>query len=437
MTMFRKFAIAMGLCATAALGTGTAMAQTTDAYHTIQVFPVVVDTAAFKQRFTFRNPNATTVSISVQYFPAVGTSQGVRLYCGSYDIAAGADRTFTSLRSMCPTLATGSQFGFLYATELSAANLPFAGFSRVANPQGNGFSVEAFSASQFTSADAVVTGIRRQAATASNPAYQTNCFVANLNDVSPPATPVTTSTYVSVYNSAGVQVGATTIFAMVPGQMNRLSDVFSVVGAPAGDYLDARARFEEAGIGEPGLFAFCTVQDNTSFGADFRIAKQENSGGAFHFGVGPQDDYNARDSTSGYDMVMSGGVSRPFEIGSGDVNHANTHVVYFHHPDYVLCEVIDPATTLRAVAAYGLEMRMIGQDGATVIAGGDESYGFGPVYLGDKADRNEGANTRYTIEVESTAVNHTSTRPYNLHCESGSGHTLGDIVRYKEAIDRF
>ena len=437
MTMLRKFAIATGLCATAALGTGTAMAQTTDAYHTIQVFPVVVDTASFKQRFTFRNPNLATAVISVTYYPAVGTSQGVALNCGSFTVAGAADRTFTGLRNMCATLAAGAQFGYLYTYETSAANLPYAGFSRVANPQGNGFSVEAFSASQFTSADTVVTGIRRQVATASNPTYQTNCFVANLNDVSPPATPVTTSTYVSVYNSAGVQVGATTMFDMVPGQMNRLSDVFSVVGAPAGDYLDARARFEESGIGEPGLFAFCTVQDNTSFGADFRIAKQEFSGGGSNIGVGPQDDYNVRNARPAYDMNMSGGVTRPFEIGSGDVNHANTHVVYFHHPDFVQCEVIDPTTGVRALAAYGLEMRMIGQDGSTVIAGGNESYGFGQVYLGDKADRNEGANTRYTIEVESTAVNHTSTRPYYLHCQSGSGHTLGDIVRYKEAIDRF
>ena len=28
-------------------------------------------------------------------------------------------------------------------------------------------------------------------------------------------------------------------------------------------------------------------------------------------------------------------------------------------------------------------------------------------------------------------------RPYLLHCISGSGHTLGDMVRFNEAVDRF
>ena len=52
-------------------------------------------------------------------------------------------------------------------------------------------------------------------------------------------------------------------------------------------------------------------------------------------------------------------------------------------------------------------------------------------------ERNEGANTRYTIEVEDSQTNTGSVRNYKLHCRSGSGHTLGDLIRYKEAIGRF
>ena len=81
---------------------------------------------------------------------------------------------------------------FLYTSERNlTSNLPYAGFSRVSNPQGNGFTVEAFAASEFTSADGVINGLRRSAATPSAPAFQTNCFLANLNQLEPdgPALP--------------------------------------------------------------------------------------------------------------------------------------------------------------------------------------------------------------------------------------------------------
>jgi hypothetical protein len=110
-------------------------------------------------------------------------------------------------------------------------------------------------------------------------------------------------------------------------------------------------------------------------------------------------------------------------------------VMYFRLPDYVQCELIDPATNVRALAAYGLEMRMIDQQGF-IVAGGTDVVHFDSLYLGDKASRNSGANTRYTIDVEASTST-TTARPYRLHCVSGSGHTLGDIVRFNEAVDRF
>src|SRR3990167_1440298 len=138
----KKIALAASVCAAGIIAAQSAFAQTTDAYHTIQ-------------------------------------------------IAANSDKTFNTLREICPALAAGSNFGFLYTYEVNTANMPYSGFSRVANPQGNGFSVEAFAASNFTSGTSSVSGLRRLAASGGNPAFQTNCFVANLNDYVPLGSPGT------------------------------------------------------------------------------------------------------------------------------------------------------------------------------------------------------------------------------------------------------
>jgi hypothetical protein len=148
-----------------------------------------------------------------------------------------------------------------------------------------------------------------------------------------------------------------------------------------------------------------------------------------------QSDYVSRDISTTSDVASSGG-TRTFAIGTG-ASASNTHVVYFHHPDWVQCEIIDPATGVRALDAYGIEMRMMANDGTTLVGGGSSSEGFGEIYLGDKNDYNGGADGRYTIDVESNGLNTASTRPYRLKCESGSGSTLGELIRYQEVINRF
>jgi hypothetical protein len=69
--------------------------------------------------------------------------------------------------------------------------------------------------------------------------------------------------------------------------------------------------------------------------------------------------------------------------------------------------------------------------------GGDNQTGTGLIYLGDKTDHG-GINDRYLIEVESNETNTAADRKYALYCSSGSGNTYGyDLIKYKEAIDRF
>jgi len=426
----KQIALASGFGLLALAGTTPALAQSTDGFHAIQIFPVVVDSDSFSQRFTFKNPDAANaVTVSTIYFPADGTTQAVNMGCPSITIPAGGQMVFNSLRGICPTLAAGSQFGFLYAAVTGANQGLFSGYSRVSNAAGNGFSVEAFPAHTFTSADTIVTGLRRRAASSVSPAFQSNCFVGNQHDVTPYLHLTSTVSY-TLYSSAGATLGSGSM-ELTPGRLVRLLDVFAAAGAPAGDYDDAYVVFGETGTGEPGLMTFCTVQDNTSFGADFRIGKQFRGWGTQYSGIGAQDDHVSRDTTVASDIKMTGDTTpRAFSIpAASTATSANTHVVYFRHPDYVACEIIDPATNVRALATYGLEMRLRDQY-LNTMAGGANIQGFSRIYLGDKTDRNNGANARYTIEVESTAVNTAAVRPYKLHCQSGSGHTLGDIVKY-------
>jgi hypothetical protein len=427
--------VAVGAGTLALAGLQPAQAQSTDAYHSIQVFPVVVDSAAFAQRFTFRNPDTdTAVNVVPSYYPGTATSQVGPLNCPQFSIPAGSQKVFQSLREVCPDLAAGSQFGYLYTYENNAGTQPFAAFSRVSNPAGQGFSVEAFPAHTFTSADTVISGLRRRAATSSSPAFQTNCFIGNLQDVTAPAEPETTNVLLTLASADGTTIGSGSV-DLATGHLTRLLDIFSVLGAPAGDHENARLTVIENGVfDEPGLMSFCTVQDNTSFGADFRVGKQSKGSSTAYSSWAAQDDHVTRHSTANADMLVPGDVApRAFVIAPG--LNSNTHVYYFRHPDWIECEITDAVTHARIPDTYGLEFRMIGPDGSTVIGGGNGQTGFGEIYLGDKSDLNNGANGRYTIEVESDTSS-PDPRPYGLHCHSGSGATLGDMIRTGD-VDRF
>jgi hypothetical protein len=430
----KSSALAAGILAAMAVTFATpALAQSTDGFHTHLVFPVVVDTAAFTQRFTLTNPDDNrNMTVVPKYVPGEGTTQATPITCPQIVLPPQQQVEFTSLRELCPSLAAGSQFGFLTITKVTVSNRIFTAFSRVSNPQGNGFTVEAFPRHTFTSADAVVTGLRRLAASGAAPAFQTNCFIGNLDDITPAGSPVSTPVEYTLTSENGAALG-NGVVNLEPGKLTRLLDVFAAAGAPAGNHDNATVTFHESGTGNPGILAFCTVQDNTSFGADFRIAKQELGKSNFS-SVGSMDETASRDTTVAAEVAQSGG-ARAFTIPAGQAT--NTHVMYFRHPDWVQCEIIDPNTNQRALAGYGLEMRMMDQYGTGMIAGGAMSTGFGKIYLGDKADRNNGANTRYAIQVESNGSNEAANRPYKLHCQSGSGHTLGDLVRYQQSGNQF
>jgi hypothetical protein len=413
-----------------------ARAQTTDGYHTIQVFPVVVDSASFAQRFNFTTPNLFPVTVKTKFFPGQGTAQAALgpLACNDVVIPANNATVVSSLRALCPGLPVGvTSFGFLHVQSAPSSDgmysdIPvFAAFSRVSNPQGNGFSVEAFAAHTFTAGTAVINGLRRLAATSNSPAYQTNCFIGNINLLDPESVPTTRRVNYTLGQGGQSWNG---FIDLKPGEQYRMLDVFATAGAPAGDYNDAylvlRPADAQTNPERPGLMSFCTVQDNTSFGADFRVGKTAYGS----MGIGSNDGMAAREIMSTKDVQ-----DRVFEIAPG--NSANTHIVYFRHPDTVQCRLLDPVTGAPLTAASGLEMRASDSDQLEAV-GGDNQTGTGVIYLGDKVDSHNGYNNRYLIEVESNETNTAATRPYGLYCSSGSGNTFGyDIIKYKEAVDRF
>ena len=413
---------ALALCAL--MGhVGLARGQTTDGYHAIQVLPVVVDTASFTQRITLRNPEQFPISVAARYYPADGTAQGTPIDCDPIPMTGHSDASVASLRALCPGLSAGSNFGTLVLR--SGGSSPFALYSRVSNPAGAGFSVEGFPAHAFTSALSVSTGLRRLAAAPGAPAFQTNCFVGNLADQIPEAQPVTTDVTITLFN--GQAALGSTVRSLPPGRLVRLLDVFAAVGAPAGDYDDVRAVFNPDNLTQPGIVAFCTVQDNTSFGADFRIAKAEVSWG---FGnVGSQDIGLRRTGLDGFDFSFPGDTFRDFAIPAGASR--NIHSLYFRHPDVIGCKLWTPSNQL-ATAEYGLEMRLLatvnGVYDWTPVAGGNNALSFSGVYLGDKRSRGNGANTNYLLEVESNGQNSGSNRGYKISCESGSGHSIPFLV---------
>jgi hypothetical protein len=412
-----------------------AHAQSTDGYHSHQVVPLVADTGSFTSIFNFTTPNTFPVTVTPKFFPGNDTNGnqiGVPLTCPNFTIPVNGLFSRPSLRALCPDIPAYT-FGFMTFEALPSSDgmlndIPvFAVFTRMTSPQGQGTTVEGFPAHTFTSAVSVVNGLRKLALTPTTPIFQTNCFIGNMapmDETADPVQPSSTVTY--TMNVAGVNYGG--VVTLAQGRMVRFLDIFAAAGVPAGDRDNVAVVFRNnntvLGDNRQGLITFCTVQDNTSYGADFRIGKQ-----AFgSMGIGSNDGMAAREIASKTDAL-----GRAFEIGPGQ--SANTHVVYFKHPDRIKCELLDLAGN-RMLPSAGLEMRAYENDPEEGV-GGNNATTTGMVETGDKHDHN-GYNNRYLIEVESNEQNTLVTRPYQLYCASGSGNTYGyDIIEYQKAIDRF
>lgn len=388
-----KILYRVGLAAAASLAfAGAASAQSPNGFASIVHIPVVVSTGTFRSTLFVHNPGGT-VSVDATYYGATGTADaGTPLNCGSHNIPAGRTQSF-DIADICG-FSGASNFGTLRLVEQDNKDPhPIAAYTRVQSFSGNGFSIEGFPLAEFSNnlGPSVVLGLRRDAAA---PGYGTNCFASSIGE------PVNVS--MSLFDGTNTALGTPYSFVLGGNATLRVLDVFTAVGALAGDYSNVRAEFSlgTGNVGNPSFSAFCTVQNNTSFDADFRIAKT----------VAPDDQSHLYFSDQLFD-----GLGAPLVIpASGKIVFA----IAFKHPDYVQCKITGDG-------ADKSEIQIKDPSGA-IVAGGDNVKLIPKFYLGDKTARGNGGNGIWTVEMGSRdGLGDDKSR---LRCFSGAGMTRPLVV---------
>jgi hypothetical protein len=228
---------------------------------------VIAQTTSYQSEIHIHNSGTSPTQVQLLYHGAVGSATAGTMSCPVVNIPAG-EVLQTSLGAACPSLNPGSNFGALEVACCAFNNVAI--YTRVQSPTGNGFSIEGM-IDTFYSGSAVreVIGLKRQVAA---PGYQSNCFLWNRENRAG-------RVVVTLAQGNGTFL-ADEIIDLPANAVLRLLDVFATLGLPAGDYVNARVNFQSIAPiqgGGPVLhMAACTVQNNTSFDADFRVAKWRN-----------------------------------------------------------------------------------------------------------------------------------------------------------------
>ena len=186
----------------------------------------------------------------------------------------------------------------------------------------------------------------------------------------------------------------------------RLSDVFTVAGAADGDHSNVRAEFSQGvdTVGNPSFSAFCTVQNNTSFDADFRIAKTvaPDDGTTLYTSNQPKDGF-------GENLIVPAGMKAAFGL-------------FVRHPDFVSCRTVGSQVD-------NTEIRLIDPQGA-IVAGGDDITGTGELFTGEKSTVNNGSSAMWRLEVGSRDGLGLEATKYNVQCASGNGSNRPLLIGY-------
>lgn len=393
-----------------AVGIGLAQAQSTAGAGSVIVVPLMVQTASYSTEVTVRNPNPAPITLNMTFYEGNSATPGPKT-CTALTVAALESKPF-QLSSQCVvTPPPDGHFGLLVledsvAQTVNAQPRVFFAYSRTQTPGGNGFSVEGFPIGAFSGAPADVIGLKRQAAA---PIYQSNCFVAALGEA--------VGYQVLLRNgTTNALIGSPMADTLQPFEMKRFLDVFGPQGAdaPAGDYSNVRANFT-ATTGGQALIGFCTVQESTFFGNDFRIAKS----------IDAASDAQKRVACIGQDTCGSGNPVGTLPETIGDATLRNVYSMIITQPDYVRCDLVAAPGDLP-----NLQMRLRGPGapfGTTIFpasapydAGGAGKTSF-YIDTGWRNAINGGTATRWFVDVET--VNPSTTVPidFGIACQSGNG----------------
>jgi hypothetical protein len=267
-SVLRRSALAAAVCC--ALGAGPACGQTAFGSSTTIVFPLMANTNTFTSVVTLYNPNPADVTVSLDYFDSVSVLPpavpGAKP-CSDVVIPANGSVEF-GVPAQCTLEPGANHFGQMIVSDVAGTNQIF-GYQRTSNNANAGFSVEGFPTANFATDTTNATGLRGtlpKLPPAPTPLYQTNCFVAAQADS-------ITYELKLLDGTTGAQIGNTLSGALNAFEHVRYLDVFEWASAPDGDYANVRAEFTRTSGGVAQMIGFCTVQDNATFGADFRIAK--------------------------------------------------------------------------------------------------------------------------------------------------------------------
>lgn len=407
--MTRRFTAFLSALLFSSVAPGYAM--TTAGAGTVQVIPVVVKSSSYESEIFVRNPNNTSLQIDVKFYEANTSSVPGQRTCSP--LALAPQQTIAMTLSTQCTLGAGNHHGMLILENAATEKtLFFYAYNRTQTPSGNGFSVESFPIGNFSGAPSGANGLKRQAAA---PVFQTNCFVGALGE------PV--DYVIRLWDSSNNQLGSDVVGSLQPYQMIRHLDIFAAAGLGAsGDYSVVRATFDNTNAGEPANVAFCTVQESTFFGADFRIAKSVD---AFDNAKRRQNCYSQ--SPCGTEITGAGSTSLP------DAETKYIHQAIVSAPDYVKCELVSSQLA-------NLEMRLRGPGdtfaagpfvlppgytGVPYTVGGNNQTSF-YIFTGHRNQFNNGTSTRLFIDVSYREGSGAATFPlaYGITCYAGNGVTV-------------
>lgn len=387
-------------------------AATTAGAATVQVIPVVAQTDSYESEIFVRNPNDAALQINVRFYEAQNSATPGQRSCSPLTLSA-QQTIAIKLGTQC-ALGAGSHFGMLILESADAEKTRFFyAYNRTQTPGGNGFSIESFPIGNFSGAASGANGLKRQAAA---PVYQSNCFVGALGE------PV--DYVIRLRDSSNNQLGSDVTGSLQPYQMIRYLDIFAAAGlGTTDDYSVVRATFDNTNAGDPAYIAFCTVQESTFFGADFRIAKSEDA-----------LDYAKRRRVCYSQNGCGGGViTGPGQTDIASAANKNVHYFIVSAPDYVKCELVSPQLAnleiqLRGPGDTFASPRFslpAGYTGAPYTAGGDNQTSF-YVFTGHRNAFNGGVSTRLFVDVSYREGSGAAAFPivYGMTCFSGNGISI-------------
>ena len=385
----------------------TAHAQTTAGSGTVIVIANAANTSSFGNEISVQNPQTHSITLDVLFYEATTSSSPGLHTCTPFALPAGAALKF-QLVTQC-SMDTSNHHGMLILQDSATPKVNyFYAHGRLQTPFGIGYSVEGVPIGNFSGQQAGVLGLKR---TATGNVFASNCFIGALGE--------TLHYKIQLFDGAtSVQIGSDITGTLSPFQMTRHLGIFTVAGAPAGDYDNVRVLFTNTADGA-AMVAYCTVQESNHFNSDFRIARSRDAA----------DQRQKRlVCYASADCATADSVN-PTQITAAGTK--NIHWLFLTPPDFVECHLVSPN-----LGDLEMRLRVPGDVFTAPVfvpsapynadppysAGGSTKTSF-YIFTGNRNAVNAGTVTRWYIDVSFNEAGNSADLPvnYGIICNSGNG----------------